>query len=177
MTPASPAPKIVPMAPGHAARVLEIYGEGIATGDATFESVVPDWITFDTGHLPDARFVALVDGQVAGWVALSPYSSRAVYRGVAWESVYVAAASRGQGIGLLLLEAAMAAAQAVGYWTLLAGVEIENRASLSLHARAGFRELGIHERLGRDPSGRWRDVAILEWRAPGVVTELASPAD
>jgi phosphinothricin acetyltransferase len=150
----------------HAPRVLEIYGEGIATGDATFESAVPDWATFDAGHLADVRLVALVDGEVGGWVALSPYSSRAVYRGVAWESVYVAAAWRGRGIGLILLEAAIAAARAAGFWTLLAGIEVENRASLALHRRAGFRELGTHERLGRDPAGRWRDVAILEWRAP-----------
>ncbi|TAK01983.1 MAG: N-acetyltransferase family protein [Chloroflexota bacterium] len=154
------------MTAAHAPRVLEIYGEGIATGDATFESVVPDWASFDAGHLPEARLVAVVGGQVGGWVALSPYSSRAVYRGVAWESVYVAAASRGRGIGLILLEAAIVAAQAAGFWTLLAGIEIENRASLALHRRAGFRELGTHERLGRDPAGRWRDVAILEWRAP-----------
>ncbi|OGO51647.1 MAG: phosphinothricin acetyltransferase [Chloroflexi bacterium RBG_16_70_13] len=155
---------IVPMTVAHAARVLEIYGEGIATGDATLESVVPDWETFDAGHVPGARLVALVDREVAGWVALSPYSARSVYRGVAWESVYVGAAFRTRGIGRALLEAVIPASEAAGFWTLLAGIEVENTASLDLHARAGFRRLGTHERLGRDPAGRWRDVVILERR-------------
>lgn len=153
------------MSAAHATRVLEIFGEGIATGDATLESVVPDWATFDAGHVPEARLVALVDGEVVGWVALSPYSSRAVYRGVAWESVYVSAAFRGRGIGRALLEAVIPVSEAAGYWTLLAGIEIENTASLVLHERVGFRRLGAHERLGRDVTGRWRDVVLMEWRA------------
>ncbi|MEW5990336.1 MAG: N-acetyltransferase family protein [Chloroflexota bacterium] len=156
---------IEPMTPAHAARVLEIYAEGIATGDATFESLVPDWPTFDAGHLPEGRLVAIVGGKVAGWVALSPYSSRHVYRGVAWESVYVGEAVRGQGIGRALLEAVIPASEAAGIWTLLAGIEVENTASLVLHERVGFRRLGTHERLGRDVTGKWRDVVLMEWRA------------
>lgn len=159
-----PAVAIVPMTADHAARVLEIYAEGIATGDATLEAGVPAWAAFDGGHLADGRLVAIVEGEVAGWFALSPYSSRAVYRGVVWESVYVAAAWRGRGIGRALLEAGLRAAEAAGCWTILAGVERENVASLTLHERAGFRQLGYHERLGQDPSGRWRDVVILERR-------------
>lgn len=161
-------PSIVALTAAHAARVLEIYGEGIATGEATLEAEVPDWPAFDAGHLAAPRFVALLDGEVAGWVALSPYSTRAVYRGVCWESVYVGAAFRGRGIGRALLEAVIRASEAAGIWTLLAGVEPENVASLVLHERAGFRRLGRHERLGRDPQGRWRDVLILERRAPGA---------
>ena len=159
--------EVVPMTAAHAERVLDIYQEGIATGDATFESRVPDWPTFDAGHDRQARLVALVDDEIVGWVALSPYSGRDVYRGVAWESVYVAARWRGRGIGRALLEAAIPAAEAAGYWTLLAGIAAENLTSVALHERAGFRWLGRHERLGRDPSGRWRDVIILERRSPG----------
>jgi L-amino acid N-acyltransferase YncA len=144
----------------HADRVLEIYAQGMATGNATFETIVPDWPTFDAAHQPEARLVAVEAGRVVGWAALSPYSSRATYRGVAWESVYVDDARQGQGIGRALLEAEIAAADAAGYWTLLAGIFPENTASLALHERAGFRRVGVQERIGRDTTGRWRDVVL-----------------
>jgi L-amino acid N-acyltransferase YncA len=145
--------------------VARIYAEGIATGDATFERDVPTWDAFDDGHLEQVRLVAERGGGVLGWLALSAWSARAVYRGVAWESVYVAKDARGQGIGRRLLEAAIEASEAAGFWTLLAGVEAENAASLAVHERAGFRRIGSQERVGRDPAGRWRDVILLERRS------------
>jgi L-amino acid N-acyltransferase YncA len=96
---------------------------------------------------------------------LSGYSGRAVYSGVAWESVYVAARARGSGVGRRLLEALIERSEAAGIWTLLAGVQIENAASLVLHERVGFRRIGLQERVGRDPTGRWRDVVLLERRS------------
>jgi len=147
--------------------VVAIYAEGIATGNATFETRAPDWPTFDAGHRPFGRFVAELDGSVVGWVALAPYSARAVYRGVAWESVYLTAAAQGKGIGLALLRAAVAASEAAGVWTLLAGVLAENAASLAVHRRAGFRRVGVNRSIGRDAQGRWRDVVQLERRSPG----------
>ncbi|HEX5588920.1 MAG TPA: GNAT family N-acetyltransferase, partial [Candidatus Limnocylindrales bacterium] len=130
--------------------VSEIYEEGLATGDATLETVVPDWPAWDARHRPEARLVARLNGKVVGFAALSAYSSRPVYAGVAWESVYVAAAHHGRGVGRVLLDAVVAAAAAAGIWTLLAGVLAENGASLVLHERAGFRRVGRHERIGRD---------------------------
>ena len=50
----------------------------------------------------------------------------------------------------------------------MAGVQAENVASLALHLRAGFRRVGVHERMSRDATGRWRDVVIFERRSPGV---------
>lgn len=158
------AVEIAPMTDAHAARVLEIYGEGIATGVSTFDTQVPDWEAWDAAHRPDCRFVAVVDGEVAGFVALTPYSSRAVYSGVAWESVYVGAAWRGRGVGRALLAAVVVAADAAGVWTLMAGVQAENTASLALHDAAGFRRIGVQERVGRDAGGVWRDVVLLERR-------------
>jgi L-amino acid N-acyltransferase YncA len=148
--------------------VARIYAEGIATGDATFERDVPRWPEFDQAHLSEARLVAEPAGRVVGWVALSPWSSREVYRGVAWESVYVAAEARGRGIGRQLLGAAIEASEAARIWTLLAGIEAENAASLAVHERAGFRRIGVQERVGRDPAGRWRDVVLFERRSPTV---------
>ncbi len=104
----------------------------------------------------------------SGWTAVARYSSRQVYAGVAWESVYVAASARGRGVGLALLEALLPAAEAAGIWTLMAGVQAENVASLALHERAGFRRVGVHEAMGRDAAGTWRDVVILERRRPVV---------
>lgn len=155
-------PTIEPMAAADAGRVLEIYGQGMATGDATFETVVPEWEAFDAGHRADPRLVAREAGRVVGWAALSPYSGRAVYEGVAWVSVYVDTASWGRGLGRALLEEMVAAAGAVGIWTLMAGVFVENGTSLALHDRVGFRRVGVLAHIGRDAAGRWRDVVLLE---------------
>lgn len=156
------------MRPADADAVLGIYGEGIATGIATFDTIVPSWPEWDAAHRPDCRFVARITGQVVGWTALAPYSSRSVYSGVAWESVYVAAAARGQGIGAALLARLLPASERAGIWTLIAGIQIENAASLRLHERSGFRRIGVQQRVGRDGEGRWRDVMLLERRSTAV---------
>jgi L-amino acid N-acyltransferase YncA len=165
---AGPPVVIEPMEPDDAAAVLEIYGQGIAGGDATLETVVPDWHHWTAGHRRDCRFVARFAGTVVGWTALSRYSTREVYAGVAWESVYVAADARGRRIGTALLEILVPAAEAAGIWTLIAGVLVENEASLALHAGAGFRRIGVQERIGRDAHGRWRDVVLMERRSPEI---------
>lgn len=147
--------------------VRAIYEQGIATGDATFETIAPDWAEWDRGHMAEARIVAREAGEVLGWAALSPVSDRCVYGGVAEVSVYVAAAAAGRGVGSALLRALVAASEEAGIWTLQAGVFPENEASLALHRRHGFRPVGIRERLGRH-HGRWRDVALLERRSSRV---------
>jgi L-amino acid N-acyltransferase YncA len=161
-------PSIEPMTADDWPHVRRIYEEGMATGDATFETEGPDWTTFDAAHRADCRLVARVNGHVVGWVALSRYSGRSVYRGVAWESVYVAAESRGRGIGQALLDAAVVESERAGVWTLLAGVMVENEASLRVHERAGFRRIGVQHRVGRDATGRWRDVVLMERRSTRV---------
>jgi L-amino acid N-acyltransferase YncA len=148
--------------------VLAIYGEGIATGVSTFETTVPEWRAWHAAHRHECRFVARLDGRVVGWTAISRYSSREVYAGVMWESVYVAAEARGRGVGRALLEALIPASEAAGIWTLIAGVQAENVASLALHEAVGFRRIGVQERIGRDATGRWRDVVLLERRSPTI---------
>jgi len=147
--------------------VRKIYADGIATGIATLEREAPDWDHFDRSHRSDCRLVArdATAAPVLGWVALTAYSSRRVYSGVAWESVYVAEEARGRGVGRALLEAVIPESEAAGFWTLLAGVLAENTASLRLHKSVGFRQVGVQRAFGRDPSGRWRDVVLLERRA------------
>ncbi len=148
--------------------VAAIYGAGIATGNATFETEVPSFQDWDAGHLKRPRLVAVDgDGRVVGWTALSPVSDRCVYAGVAEESVYVDPAVAGRGIGSALLRRLVEEAEAAGLWTLQTGVLPENEASLALHRRAGFRVVGVRERLGK-LDGRWRDVVFLERRSPVV---------
>jgi len=143
--------------------VRAIYAQGIATGNATFETEPSDFAGWSAAHFPDHRLVAVNDGTVVGWTALSPVSDRCVYAGVAWVSTYVAENMRGARIGRLLLEAMIAHADASDLWTLQAGIFPENVASLRLHERCGFRTVGTRERLGR-LHGRWRDVLLLERR-------------
>jgi L-amino acid N-acyltransferase YncA len=157
---------IEPMRPDDWPAVERIYAAGIETGDATLERAAPPWQRFDAEHRPDGRFVArrADDGTVVGWVAMSPYSSRAVYAGVAWESVYVAPEAQGRGVGARLLAHLTEHADAAGIWTLCAGVLADNAASLAVHARAGFRIIGVQHGIGQDRTGRWRDVVLLERR-------------
>jgi L-amino acid N-acyltransferase YncA len=147
--------------------VQSIYQEGIATGNATFETDAPEWQEWDRNHLGDCRFVARREGQVVGWGALSPVSSRCVYAGVAEVSIYVTASSRGEGIGKTLLRRLIEASERQGIWTLQAGVFPENEASIALHKAYGFREVGYREKIGQ-MNGHWRDVILLERRSEVV---------
>jgi phosphinothricin acetyltransferase len=159
---------VEPMTDEDGPAVLAIYGQGIAAGIATFETIVPEWRAWNASHRRDCRFVARLDGRVVGWTALARYSSRDVYAGVMWESVYVDAAARGRGVGGALLATVIPASEAAGIWTLIAGVQANNAPSLALHERAGFRRIGVQERIGRDATGVWRDVVLLERRSPTV---------
>jgi phosphinothricin acetyltransferase len=152
--------------------VRSIYLEGIATGVATFESDAPPWEKWDAGHLRKARLVArdaAAAGVILGWAALSPVSDRCVYGGVAEVSVYVGERGRGRGMGRALLDALVGASERNGIWTLQAGVFPENEASVKVHLRCGFREVGRRERIGK-LNGTWRDTLLLERRSPNVGT-------
>ena len=151
-----------------AASVLAIFRQGIETGHATFQAEAPDWPAWDAGHHAACRLIAQDAAQVLGWAALAPVSARRVYAGVAEVSVYVAGAARRRGVGGLLLEALIDAADAAGIWTLQAGIFPENAASIRLHEAHGFHVVGTREKLGLMTygplAGRWRDVVLLERR-------------
>ncbi|RSK24946.1 GNAT family N-acetyltransferase [Hymenobacter metallilatus] len=155
-------------APAHWPAAKAIYEAGIATGNATFATAAPSWEEWDRGHLPHSRLVALDDdGQMLGWAALSPVSSRCVYGGVGEVSVYVADSARGRGVGRQLLAALVRESEQHDMWTLQAGIFPENEASLRLHEAAGFRLVGRRERIGK-MGDQWRDTLLLERRSPEV---------
>ncbi len=143
--------------------VEHIYSEGIATGDATFETSTPPWSAWDASHREDLRFVASIDGRVVGWVAAGPVSRRICYAGVVEHSVYVTANQRGRGVGGLLLERLISASRDAGVWTIQSGIFPENEASLTLHRSRGFRVVGRRERIAQ-LHGAWRDVIMIERR-------------
>jgi L-amino acid N-acyltransferase YncA len=154
----------VPMTEQQWTAVREIFAQGIATGNATFETSVPTWPEWDARHLPACRLVSLRGGEVVGWAALNAVSTRQVYRGVAEVSVYIAEGARGQGIGAALLDKLIEESERNGIWTLQAGILVENVASIHLHEKAGFRVVGKRERIGC-MDGIWRDTILMERRS------------
>jgi L-amino acid N-acyltransferase YncA len=162
-----PSVEVRQLEPNDWPAVAEIYWDGMRGGLATFETEVPTWEAWDEGHLRGHRLVADLLGEVVGWAALSPASSRRCYLGVAENSVYVAKQARGLGIGQALLKELIVGADAAGIWTIQTSIFPENRASLALHERCGFRVVGTRERVGRR-DGIWRDTVFLERRSPAV---------
>jgi L-amino acid N-acyltransferase YncA len=160
---------IRPMRPADARQVLTIYQAGLDTGQASFETTAPAWDTFDRTRLPLHRHVATdaTSGDVLGWVAACAVSDRCAYRGVIEHSIYVHPGGRGRGIGAVLLDALIDSAEAAGIWTIQTGIFPENTTSVRLHQRAGFRIVGIRQRIGCH-HGRWRDVTLLERRSTTV---------
>ncbi|KJJ37968.1 GNAT family N-acetyltransferase [Aequorivita vladivostokensis] len=147
--------------------VARIYGEGLQTGTATFETTIPSWEKWDAGHLHFGRIIAVEDNNYLGWAALSPVSSRCVYGGVAEVSVYVAETARGKGAGAFLLKNLIEISDANNIWTLQSGIFRDNVASHKLHIKCGFREVGYKEKVGQ-LHGVWKDNVLLERRSKVV---------
>ncbi len=158
--------KVSSLEAGHWNQVRQIYLDGIASGQATFETAAPSWKEWDSNHLRVGRILAVseISGEILGWAALSRVSTRAVYEGVAEVSVYVATGARGKGVGKTLLDALVHKADENGLWTLQASVFPENLASVALHKSCGFREVGLRERIAC-LKGAWRDTLLLERRS------------
>ena len=146
-------------------QVKAIYEEGIATGNATFQTTAPSWQDWDSAHVKNSRIVAEdEEKRILGWAALTPVSGRCIYAGVGEVSVYVSNAARGKGIGKALLNELISQSEQNGFWTLTAGIFPENEPSLKIHEKAGFKVLGVRERIGK-MNGEWRDTVLLERRS------------
>ncbi len=156
--------EITSLLPQHWEAVKKIYEEGIATGNATFQTSAPSWEEWDAAHSAKPRLVAVENNEVLGWAAITPVSGRCVYAGVAEVSVYVSAAARGKGVGKQLLNALIEQSETQNFWTLQAGIFPENIASIALHHSLGFRTIGTREKIGK-MKGIWRDTVLLERRS------------
>jgi L-amino acid N-acyltransferase YncA len=154
---------IRPMKAEDSKAVLAIYGKGLETRNTTFETNIPTWGDWNNNHLPHSRYVALENKRIIGWSALTPYSKRAVYQGVAEVSIYIEPDLSGKGIGSILMNALIQSAKENRIWTLQSSIFPENPGSIALHKKFGFREVGYRERIAQ-LDGVWRDVVLLEKR-------------
>ncbi|WP_299124406.1 GNAT family N-acetyltransferase [uncultured Winogradskyella sp.] len=147
--------------------VSKIYQEGLDTGNATFETNIPDWQEWNSAHIKECRIIAEINNTIIGWAALSPVSSRCVYGGVAEVSVYVSSKFSGQKIGTQLLKRLISKSEENGIWTLQAGIFPENKGSIIIHEKLGFRKVGYREKIGQ-MNGIWRNTILLEKRSESV---------
>lgn len=155
------------MLPFHWESVKQIYLEGIAAGNATFQTSAPSWSDWDEAHVKNSRIIAVEENEILGWAALTPVSGRCVYAGVGEVSVYVSKKARGKGVGKKLLQALIQESEKNNFWTLQAGIFPENNASVKIHVESGFRIIGTREKIGQS-KGLWRDTLLLERRSKTV---------
>ena len=146
-------------------RVSEIYKQGMEGGTATFNTEYPSFEEWDKGHIRDCRFVYEDEGKVIGWVAISPTSSRCVYKGCVEMSIYVDQKYRGHGVGTALVNELIKESEKAGYWSIYSAIISINRASIALHKKCGFREIGYRERIAKDRFGEWQNTTLMEYRA------------
>lgn len=146
-------------------QVKKIYLDGIKTRLATFQNAAPEWAEWDQTHVKACRIVARSEDAILGWAALSPTSSRCCYKGIGEVSIYMSNTCKGQGIGTALLKHLIRESEDHGFWTLQSAITRENKASLALHAKCGFREIGFREKIAQMPDGTWHDVVLVERRS------------
>jgi len=144
--------------------IRQIYVEGLATGQASFEVEAPTWKEWDEAHHKHSRLVVRRRGSIIAWAALAPVSRRKCYAGVAEFSLYVAAGHRGKGIGKRLLRAVIESSERHDIWSLYGSTFLENTASIEMQLACGFRVVGVRERIGLH-QGIWRDTVITERRS------------
>jgi len=147
--------------------VKKIYEEGLATGNASFQTTAPDWNEWNESHVNSCRLVALENEAILGWAALTAVSGRCVYAGVGEVSVYIAQQSRGIGIGKILLQSLIDESEKNNFWTLQSGIFPENKPSIRIHEELGFRLIGSRQKIGK-MNGVWRDTLLFERRSPKI---------
>lgn len=146
-------------------QVKNIYLEGIKTNIATFQTEAPTWEEWNNSHISSCRLIARSQNDILGWIALSPTSSRYCYRGVVEVRIYIGEKYKGQGVGMTLLQHLVKLSEENGFWTLYSSIIRENSASIALHKKCGFREIGIREKIAKGSDGIWHDVVLMERRS------------
>lgn len=147
-------------------RVFEIYKQGIDSGKTTFSTIYPTWEEWDAGHNRCCRYVALYNNEITGFVAVSPISGKAHYRGVVEVMIYVDEKYWHNGLGTSLLTKLIEEAPKNGFWCLYSSIYSSNEKSIKLHNKCGFRTIGYRERIAKDRFGNWTDTTLMEYRFP-----------
>ena len=152
------------MMPNDWKRVAEIYKQGLERGISTFNTECPTYEEWDNEHIKDCRYVYVTDEKVVGWIAISPISGRCVYKGCVEVSIYIDEEYQGKGIGTELMKILCAETEKAGYWSLYSAIISINKASIELHKKCGFREIGYREKIAKDRFGVWQNTTLMERR-------------
>lgn len=146
--------------------IMEIYNQGIKTGVSTFQTEVPTYAEWDDGHIKECRLLARNENKILGWVALAKIFQREVYNGLLELSIYISEDARGKGIGEKLLNEIIRKSEEKEIWSLQSLIIKENKASIALHKKCGFREVGCWKKAGKMQwNKKWYDVVIMERRS------------
>jgi phosphinothricin acetyltransferase len=145
-------------------RVSAIYQQGIESGISTFNTQCPSYADWDASHTKACRFVYEDEGNITGWIAISPYSGRCAYRGCVEMSVYVDNGYHHKGIGTQLVKHLLTEVEKAGYWSIFSAIISVNESSILLHKKCGFREIGSRERVAKDRFGNWQNTTLMELR-------------
>ena len=146
-------------------RVAEIYTQGLEKGMSTFNTECPTYEEWDKGHVKEHRYVYELDEKVVGWIAISPTSSRCAYKGCVELSVYIDEVYQGKGIGTALMKKICEESEKAGFWTIYSAIFSKNKASIALHKKCGFREIGYREKIAKDRFGEWQNTTLMERRS------------
>lgn len=151
--------------PSDEVRVLEIFRQGIESGMATFETVIPNAEVWSMDYFNDCRWVLENESdEVVGWCALKLISKKECFKGVAEVSIYLDNKYQNKGLGSVLLKKMILDSENHGFWTLQVNIFSENEASIKFHQKNGFRIVGIRKKLAK-LNGEWKDVILLEKRS------------
>jgi phosphinothricin acetyltransferase len=153
--------------PDDAEAIRAIYNHEVRSSTASFDLVERSaedqaaWLAERSGAFSVLVAVERDGDEVLGFASLSPYKERAAYRSTVENSVYVDAAHRGRGVADRLLGDLLAVARSSGFHSVIARVGGGNAASIALHAKHGFAEVGVERQVGRK-FGRWQDVTVMQ---------------
>jgi phosphinothricin acetyltransferase len=152
--------------PRDAEAIRSIYNPEVLESTVTFDLVPRSqeeqlrWIESHSGGHPAIVAVG-DDGEVVGFGSLSPYRPRPAYAPTVEDSVYVRRDRQGHGIGTAVLEALVELARGHGFHSIIARIVGGHEASIALHRRCGFTEIGCEREVGRK-FGRWLDVVLMQ---------------
>lgn len=145
-------------------KVVEIFEIGVQSGTATFRKKAPTIEEWNKYYLKNCRYVANIDNDIAGWVAICRVSSRECYTGVCELSIYVDPKYKNRKVGSTLLNHLIKETEKYNIWTLQSTIIADNVHSFNLHKGCGFSVVGKRNRIAKNINGEWKDTILMEKR-------------